>query len=837
MQTLWQDLRYAFRVLGKSPAFTAAAILTLALGVGATTAIFSVVYGVLLRPLPYRDAERIVRLWEQNDKGGTMNFADPNFEDVRTQSRSLQGIAEYGAWLETVTGRGDATRVMTAPVSRDFLQIMGVQPVVGRSFASEEHQPDAAAAVLVSHAYWEQSLGGTQDLSSVRLNVGERPVSIVGVLPPGFRFPENADIWMPREILERYPSRTAHNWKVIGRLRDGAGFAEARAELQAIAQRLKQQYGQDTMMVGVALLPLRESMTGNVRPALLILLGASGFLLLIACANVVNLLLAQASGREKELSLRVALGAARARLLRQFLTESFLLALIGAGLGVVLARWGLHALLAVAPPNLPRLEDVSINLPVLLFSLVTVILVSLALGILTALRAASADPRSALNEGGQRQTGSLRGQRAGRLIAAGQLATALVLLVGAGLLGRSLLRVLSVNGGFRTEGVVTMEFGLPESQQKPQRIAFLNQLTTQLRGIPGVEEVGGSNRLPLTGGFEPDGAYVVMNPGQISPHMQDLMQRSATGDLLKDPASLAEFNKFFEGLFGDPAHLSDADYIAATEGFFKTLGIPLLQGRLFDDRDTPDAPHVALISQSLATEQWPNQDPLGRTIEFGNMDGDVRLLTVIGVVGDVRNHSLEAASRSTIYVNARQRPQAASEFTMVLLAPGRPDAVFAAARGILSHLDPNIPPHFQTLSQIYSASLESRRFSLILVGIFSVTALLLAVAGIYGVISYSVAQRTGEIGVRMALGASTREVLGMILKQGATTGLMGILAGIIGSVALTRWMQSQLFEVSPTDPLTFGTVALLLVLVSLAACWIPGRRAARVDPIVALRYE
>jgi putative ABC transport system permease protein len=837
LDSLPQDLRFAARVLRKSPGFTAVAVLTLALGIGATTAIFSVVDGVLLRPLPYRNPDQLLRLWEQNAKGGQMNFADPNFEDLRSQSHSLQGMAEYAAGLQSVSGTSEPSRTMTASVSRDFFAVMGVQPVQGRGFAPEEQQFGAPALALVSYGYWKQSLGSTQDLSSLHLKVSAQPVSVIGVLPPGFAFPDNTEIWMPREILERFPSRTAHNWNVIARLRDDHRLGEARTEFQGIAQRLKQQYGQDTMMVGVVVEPLREAMTGNVRPALLLLLGASGFLLLIACANVVNLMLAQAAGRERELSIRSALGAQRARLIGQFLTESFLLSAIGGVFGIMLSYWGLNGLLALAPANMPRLDEVSLNPYVLLFSLGIIFLVSLAMGILTALRSVSANPRSALEEGARGETGTLQKHRLGRLISAGQLATALVLLVGAGLLGRSLLRVLSVNSGFRTDRIVTMDLRLPPSPNKSQRVTFFNELLTRLRAVPGVEEVGGSSVLPFSGPYFPDGAYVVMNPAQISPHMQDVIQRSVEGDLDKDPALLAEFTKFFEELFRDQAHLGDADYVVASEGFFKALGIPLLNGRLFDDRDSMDAPHVALISQSLAKEKWPNQDPIGRTVEFGNMDGDPRLLTVIGVVADLRDQSLETPPNPTIYVNYRQRPNAAANFTCFIRTSGKPDSVLAAARSIVFKLDPNLPVRFRPLTQIYSASLDARRFSLTLVGAFSLTALILALAGIYGVTSYSVAQRIREIGVRMALGASAWEVLGMVLKQGAITASIGVSFGILGSLVLTRWIQSQLFGVSPTDPVIFLGVALLMILVSLLACWVPGRRASRVDPMVALRYE
>jgi putative ABC transport system permease protein len=624
---------------------------------------------------------------------------------------------------------------------------------------------------------------------------------------------------------------------VIGRLKDSAKVTTTGTELTTIAKNLKQQYGQDTMMVAVVVEPLREAMTSNVRSALLILLGASGFLLVIACANVMNLMLAQATGREKELSIRTALGARGSQLMRQFLTESLALCVIGGTAGVVLAYWGLEGLVALAPENLPRLEEVSISLPVLLVSLGVVITTAVALGLLTAMRAASADPRRALSEGTRGQSGSLRKQRLNRLIVAGQLVTAVVLLVGTGLLGKSLVRVLSTSSGFRIDGVLTMELRLPEAAKKSDRVEFLSSLLTQLRQVPGVEEAGGSSVLPLGEGFHPDGSFVVMNQNQISPHMQDLVNRAAAGSIDKDPALMEEFTKFFDQLFHDKAHMGEANYAVVSQGYFRSLNIPLLQGRLFDDRDTVEALHVALISQSLANEKWPGQDAVGRTIEFGNMDGDPRLLTVVGVVGDVRDQSLEAAPRPTVYVNYRQRPQATGSFTIFLRAPRNPDTVLAAARTILRGLDPAIPPRFSSLAHVYSASLAARRFSLTLGGVFAIAALLLAAAGIYGVTSYSVVQRTREIGVRMALGATKTEVLGMVLRQAVITGLAGAALGIVLSLAMTRWMQSQLFEVSASDPTTILGVALLLILVSLLACLIPGRRATQVDPMVALRYE
>jgi predicted permease len=755
-----------------------------------------------------------------------MNFADPNFADIRSQNHSLQGVAEYAAWLASVSGGSEPTRSMLASVSRDFFRLMGVGPVLGRGFAEEDQRFGAAPIALVSYAYWKQYLGGTTDLSKLKLTIENKSCSIVGVLPPGFRFPFDSDIWIPRELWEKLPSRTAHNWNVVARLREGVPLAQARAELSGIAQRLKQQYGQDTDMTAVAVSPLRSALTSDIKPALLVLLGAVGFLLLVACANVVNLLLAQAAARERELAIRSALGAGRKRLVRQFLTEALLLSVSGGALGVLVALWGVDALVAMAPSNLPRLQDVAINLPVLSFTFALSVAVAAGLGIFTALRATSGESRGpqkrrsallgALVERGQGHSGTLRGQRRGRVIVAAQIAITLVLLAGAGLLGRSLLRVLEVDPGFRTEHILTMDLAMPfdeKGTEKVQRAAFLSELFSRLRAVPGVREVGGVNGLPLTTGLA-DGTYILMSPQEKTLTMEDLDQ-----------------------LFHDSTRTGDADYCVASDGYFRVLGIPLRRGRLFDERDTMDAPHVALISESLAREKWPNMDPLGRTIEFGNMDGDLRFLTVVGVVGDVREDSLEARPRPTIYVNYRQRPQAALGFTLVLQTAAEPAVIFSAARKIVRGLDPNVPPSFSTFTDVFSASLKTRRFNLTLVGVFAATALLLAVAGIYGVMAYSVVRRTHEIGVRMALGADAPDVLRLVLSQGMLTTVVGVMIGVAGSLMLTRAMQSLLFGVSATDPVTLAGVALLLGSAALLASYVPARRATKVDPMVALRYE
>jgi ABC-type antimicrobial peptide transport system permease subunit len=836
-ESVWQDFRFAVRTLRKNPGFTAVAIFTLALGIGANTAIFSVFYGVLLRPLPYPKPAQMVRLWEVNENGGRPNFSDPNFEDLQAQSRSLQAVAEYNLNPQTVSFGPSSTHVGVSSVSRDFFRVMGIEPSEGRGFVHEEQQFSAALAAIVSYTYWKQTLGGQSDLSSLRLQIGGQSATVVGIMPPGFRFPENADIWIPREVYERYPSRSAHNWLVIGRLADGFNIRQSRSELSALARRLKQQYGQDTTMTDVAIESLHSAMTGDVNLALVVLLLASMFFLLIACGNVVNLLLAQAAARDRELSLRASLGAGGARLVRQFLTEALLLSLLGGTLGVFLAFWGLDALLTIAPAGLPRLENVSINLPVLLFSLGVAVLIATGLGVICAWKSSAAGPRDVLNEGHRLQGNSPHRQRLLQVMIAGQLVTAVVLLVGAGLMGRSLLRVLSVDPGFRTERVLTMELDLPDQPQMPRRVELLDELFRRLRALPGVEKVGGAGILPLLPGESPDGYFVVMSPRQISPRMRDLIARSVNGSLETDPALLSEFSKFFEDLFHDREHLGEADFRVVSPEFFETLGVPLLRGRVFEERDSPDTSQVAVISESLAREKWPNQDPLGQTIEFGNMDGDPRLLSIVGIVGDIREATLETPPRPVVYVDYRQRPRGVRHFIFVLHTSRPAAAVFPAAREIVRGVDPQLAPRFNSLSRIYSDSLESRRFSLTLIAIFSGAALLLAMAGIYGVNAYAVAQRTREIGVRTAVGASAKQVVNMILKQTMATATLGILLGILASLALTRWIASLLFEVSPLDPVTFCGVALLLLLAALAAGWIPARRAAKVDPMTALRYE
>lgn len=822
MENFLQDLRYGFRMLAKSPGFTAIAVITLAVGIGMTTAIFSVVYGVLLRSLQYERPDQIVQLHEVNAQGRQMHFADPNFEDVRSQAQTLQGAAEYAYVVLSVSGGAEPTRTMVAEVSRDFFPVLRVKPILGRDFAPEDQRYGAAPVALVGYGYWKQFLGGTADLASKKLKIDDRVFSIVGVLPPRFSFPPAAEIWTPREIYERYPSRTAHNWQVVGRLRDGASVNQARAELQTIANQLKQQYGQDTWMVSVAIAPLREAMTTDVRPALWILLAAVLFLLLIACANVANLLLVQSAARQHEIAVRFALGATRSRVVRQLVAEALLLSVSGAVLGILAAYSGLRALLALSPNVLPRMTEVSLSLPVLAFSLCLCLLVALVLGVFSGLRSSSG-LQYALAAGGRSQISSMLSERMSRAIVAGQLAITLTLLAGATLLGRSLLRILSIDPGFRTEHVVTMELSLPgdvvlsgvdQSNSKVRRVQFLDEMFTRLHRIPGVEDVGGTSNLPLSG-FHPDGTYILMNTGEALPsNMQGLEQ-----------------------MFHDRSRTGSAEYAGVSDGYFRVLGIPLLRGRLFSAQDTMNTPHVAIVSESLVQQKWPHEDPLGHQLEFGNMDGDLRLLTVVGVVGDVRADNLEHAAFPTIYVNSRQRPQATSSFKVVMRGSNDPAAMIASARQIVRELDPNVPPKFATLDQVVSGSVQGRRFNVTLVGVFAGTALLLALGGMYGVMAYSVTRRTNEIGVRMALGADRTTILRLVLGQGLKTAVVGAVLGIAASFAATRAITSLLFGMSAMDPVTFICVTLLLIIVALLASYFPARRASQVDPMVALRYE
>ncbi len=816
MGGFWQDFRYAARRVLKSPGVPAIMVFTLALGIGATTAIFSVVYGVLLRPLPYPEAKRIMAVAEVTSKGRPSRLADPNFDDFRDQSRSFQAIAKYQDNVASIAGASQPTRTTVASVSPAFLRVFGIQPILGRDFVAGDAKKGASPTVLVGFGYWKEHLGSPTDLSQSRLKIDGAVYSVIGVLPAGFGFPEGSDLWLPADLDGENPSRTSHNYAAVGRLRDGVTVEQANRDISAIARRIRESSSEkgDYLLADGLVVPLQEWITGRARPALLILLGAVGFLLLVACANVANLLLAQASARTRELAVRSALGAARGRLIRQFLSEAALISLAGGGLGVLAAIGGVAGLMRLAPGNLPRIESVSINLPVLAFAFLLSAAVAAGLGAFTAARATSTDLRRGLGEGGRGQAGSQGAQRVGRVIVAAQIAITLVLVVGAGLLGRSLMKVLDVNPGFRVDHIVTMDVSLPwvdDPGAKAGQAMFFSRLIDRLRQVPGVRQVGAASGLPMDGGL-PDGMFLQMTRDEVP----------ATPDGLRP-------------LFEQKERTGTADFCAATDGYFQALGIPLVRGRMFDGRDGADSPHVALISASLARDRWPDQDPIGRTIQFGNMDGDLRLLTIVGIVGDTHVYGLDVPPRPTVYVNLFQRPRPA--VSLALRSDADTPLVASTARGILRELDPEIPAKFRTLSQVYSASLGSRRFNVILIAFFGITALLLATAGVFGVMAYSVSRRTREIGVRLALGAGARDVLRLILSQGLRTIFAGVAIGMAASLALTRTVESLLFGVTATDPLTFLGVTLLLVGSALLACYLPARRATKVDPMIALRAE
>jgi predicted permease len=822
LDPIWHDLRHALRLLRKTPGFTAVAILTLGLGLGACTAIYTVVYGVLLRPLPFPQPDRIVQLWQITARATEGRFSDPNYDDLRDQNRTFESMAAFNENAASVTGGASATRVTYAGISRDLLKVLRVQPRLGRAFTPDEQVLGGNPAVLVGHGFWREQLGGNPDLSGLTLKIDSRTYAVIGVMPPEFRFPGDAQLWVPRELEPPLPSRTAHNWRVVGRLRDGVTIDQARTDLRGIAQRLEQQHRGDTTMMDVGVVPLHDQIVGRVRQLLLVLLGAVGFLLLVACANVVNLLLTRATTRQRELAVRSALGASRVRLLMPFLTESFVLTTAGGLLGVFVALVGVRGLLQMEPGGLPRLDEITVSWPVLAFAFITSAVTAMLLGVLAATRAMKADVNERLKEGQRTMAGGSSSARLRGALVIVQLAVSLVLLIGASLLGRSFLHLMQQQTGFRTEHLITIELAAPASlgQASPQqeallqrRIRFHDEIQARLRAVPGVTEAGGIDAFPLTGSGA-DGWFVILD-GTPAPKDFDEF-----GDMVrnKERAGSAEFR-------------------IASPGYFKTMGIPLVRGRLFEDRDTIDAPHVAVINETLAKSRWPDRDPIGLQIEYGNMDGDMRPYTIVGIVGDTRDRGFAAAPRPMFYGNARQRPGRIATFTIVAHTTGDPSDLIGRAGQIVRALEPDIPPRFRTIQQIVTRSVADRRFSLVLLSAFAGSALLLAVIGIYGVMSYVVTLRTQEMGIRVALGAKPGDIARLVLGQGARLVVTGLVLGLIAAAVLTRLLSTMLFGITPTDPVTYAVVAGVLALTAVAACQIPVWRATRVDPLTALRAE
>ena len=811
---LLKDLRHTLRGLARSSRWTLIVTTTLALGIGATTAVFSVVYGVLLRPLPYPEPERIVQIWQINDGDRRAPFSDPNFEDFTARSHSFSSLAQVGSSSVSVVGGSEPRRLSAAAVSKEFFDALGLTPRIGRSFVPEEQQVGGPPTAIVSHGFWQSTLGADPDLAAHELRFSGQTHSIVGVMPPEFDFPAETDLWMPREPLPRYESRTAHNWKIVGRLESGVALTTARQEASGIAAELRREHGDDNWITDIAVVPLHDQIVGKSRTALVLLFGAVGFLLLVACANVTNLLLARAASRHQELALCSALGASRWDLARPFLLEALVLSSAGTVLGVVLARWGVSVLLAFEPGNLPRLGEGApgLELPVLLFSIGISAAIALVLGGLAALRSTGRHLSPALGMA-TRTAGSTSHTRWRGTLVVLQLALTLVLLVGAGLLGGSLFRLLAVDPGFRTQQLVLVDLThpAPADDEARTRLAQLqDELRQRLTALPGVVGVGSIDRLPMSTGFR-NGLFLEMT--------------STEPPTFEDFGRLAEIKD----------RIGEAEYRSASPGFFSTLGIPVVAGRVFGDQDGPDAPHVAVISESLARTQWPGANPLGKLIEFGNMDGDLRVLRVVGVVGDVRHGGLGAEARPTIYVNARQRPP--STQTTVLDVATTPSAVITAARSLVRERLPDVPPRFRTMEQVFAGSLAEQHFNLVLLGTFAAAALWLAIIGIYGIVAEATGKRTREIGVRMAIGALPRDVITLVVGQGLRLVLIGVGLGVVAAIVLTRFMTSLLYEVSATEPSVYLVIAVLVASVAFVACYLPARRAARVDPLLALRQD
>ena len=812
------DLRYALRMLLKSPTFTIVVIVTLALGIGASTAIFSVLDAVLLRPLPYPQQERIVELRELDEKGKGMPFAKPNFDDLQARSRSFDALALYSAGPEAVAGGAEPVRTTICAVSSEFFHVLGVAPILGRVFSGDGRASGEQIA-LVSYDFWKQSLGARTSLDGTALRFANRSFAVIGVLPPETDFPPQVDVWCPSEIYPPTDSRTAHNWRVIGRLKPGVSSKQARSEIAAIGQQLKREYGNQTDATSFGLAPLRERLVKNIRGILVVLCAAVSLLLIIACSNAANLMLVRATARRKEIALRAALGASRWRLARQFITEAALLSIAAGAAGVLLASFGVDLIVGFYQGNLPHVGQIGVNPAVLCFTLTLSVLVGIALGLVPALRVSPDQLQGDLQEGGRGKTTSRSTARVRNLLIVAQIALTLVLLIAAGLLGRSFQRLIDVSPGFRVESAVAMTVSMsrPEEPAAMRQLAqFYQQLLARLKSLPGAISVGGINALPMSGGGA-NGTFII--------------ERGA-----RPPATMAAFEQQVNALSGS-GRTGDAEYRVASSDYFAAMGIPLLRGRFFEETDGAEAQHVAVVSQALVRRYWPNEDPIGQLIEFGNMDGDLRLLRVAGVVADVRDNGLEAEPRPTVYVNYFQRPAAAGEFSIVLRGKGDAASFISAMRREARTFNPEMPTKFETLKEVVSTSLEQRRFSMMMLGLFAGAALALAMVGLYGIMAYITAERTPEFGVRMALGAQRRDMLRLVLRQSVLLVVSGILIGIPASFVATRSLGAMLYGVGATDVVTYFLVIALLSAAAFLASLIPALRAMKVDPMVALRCE
>jgi putative ABC transport system permease protein len=806
MSTFTQDLRYAIRSLSRSPGFALAAVATLALGIGANTAVYSLVRGVLFRSLPFPAPERLVALKETNPSHGfpIIVASPPNYLDWKAQSQSFSAMGAYTTGDLALSDGGPAERLRATMVTAGFFEALGVSPLAGRAFAEGEFVTGSDRVAVLSHGLWTRRFGSDPALVGKTIRLDGDSYVVTGIMPPGFRFPEaGPDAWVPLTLgPEVSTQRGAHYLDVVGRLRPGVTLAQANAELRGIAANLERLYRNTNEGHGALATPLRESLVKSVRPVLLTLLGAVVFVTLIACANVANLMLIRAAHRAPELAIRTALGAGRWRIARQLLTETLLLALCGAAIAVALAQEAVDAIVRWSPGNIPRLSEVAVDGGVLAFTALWTIGAVLLCGVAPVAGVFARAPMASLKVAGADSAAQPGPARLRRLLVVGELGIALMLLVGAGLLVRSLARLSAVDPGFTTDRVLRFDLSLPAARYPDDAkvAAFTDQLLSRLRELPGVQSVGATFGLPLTD-FQYGSSFRV------------------------------------EGRLEDPAWEPSAQLRIASRDYFQTLRLPLIAGRLFTPQDTRTSPHAILASRAAAAKFFPNGEAIGQRLRFGARPGNVRIQgEIVGIVGDVHDQGLDQKLTPQFYASLDQAP--VGFFSVVLRTAQAPGDLAPAVRRTVQGLDAELPvTQLETLSEVVSRSIARPRFTMSLLLVFALTALLLSAVGIYGVTAYAVSQRTRELGIRMALGADAGSVRGLVLRDGMRLASAGLTLGLLGALALTRVLRGLLFEVPPTDLATHAGVAFILLAVVLAACWIPARRAAKLDPWRALRAE
>jgi putative ABC transport system permease protein len=805
MDTIRQDIRYAFRRLIRTPAFTLVALLTLALGIGANTAIFSVVHAVLLQPLPYRAPEEIVGIYHLSE-GHRATMSGPNFTDVKKLNTTLQEAAAYTRNRMILTGQGEPVRLDTAEVSASLFELLGVRAMRGRTFRADENQSGKTHVTVLSHELWQQRFGADESIVGRQLTLDGVSYEVVGIMPAKFSFPAERALWTPLEYTEDFTTKQRGAWylQAIGRTRPGVSVEQVRAEIATIGKQLARQYPDANEGVDFTAMSLHEAMVGDVRKAFWVLLGAVGFVLLIACVNVANLLLARAASRENEIAVRTALGANRGRLVRQLLTESLILGLAGGAIGLLLAVWGVEALIALEPQGIPRLNEVSVDPVVIAFTLGLAAITGVLFGVFPAFQSTRGGISATLKEGGRGALTTRGGTRMRTSLVVAEVALAVTLLAGAGLLIRSFSRLAAVDPGFQVKPALTFELSLPDSryEERERQVAFFDQLLPRLQAIPGVTSAAGVISLPLSG-TSIVLTFAVEGRPPLPPAQQPAMQVRI-----------------------------------ATANYFRAIGIPLKRGRPFTDADRMSTPQVAVITEAAAKQYFPGEDPIGKRIKLGwGYNGKYAGGEVVGIIGDVKDAGLNEPDPPQIYLPYSQWPVQSMSVLLETAVP--PETIAEAARKAVYSVDGSLPVgNVRTLQQLVARSISQPRFYMTLLAVFAAVALILAAVGIFGVLSYAVAQRTREIGIRMALGAHERTVLGLVVREAMLMASAGVIIGLVAALGLTQWLVAQLlFETSPHDPATFLIVAVVLTTVSLFAAYLPARRATRVDPIVALRAE